>query len=73
MDRIEDRGADERARCHAQERERTDHAQRPGPYIPFEQVGGSRSGHGHDRAAAERLDQPRRNQLLDRLRQAGQE
>ncbi len=72
VERIEDRGAQERPRGHAQEREGADHPERPRPAEPREQVRGRGGGDRHQCSAAGGLHQPSGHELLQRLGPAGQ-
>ena len=70
MDRAEDRRAEERPGGHAQERQRADHAERARPCAAREQVRGRRGRDRDQRAAADRLDEARGDQRLERRRHA---
>jgi hypothetical protein len=65
VDGTQDPRPDKRARGHAQEGQRTDDAQRAGSGIPVEQVRGRRGGDRHEDAPADRLEDARRDQLLE--------
>ncbi len=72
MDRREDRGAEERAGRHAEERERADEPEGTRPHRRFVQVGRGRRPDGHQHAAADRLDEARRDQLVEVLGEPGE-
>ena len=73
MDSLQDRSADERPGGHSQEGERADYAQGARPSGALEHVRGGGGGDGDDRAAAERLDEPRGDELVQALGEPGQE
>ena len=73
VDRAQDRGAQERSGGHAEERQRRDEAQGPRTPGAREQVRGCRGRDRDQRPAADRLDEPRGDQQLERRRHAGQQ
>ena len=73
VDRAQDRGAQERPGGHAQERERRDEAQGPRTPGAGKQVRRGRGRHRDHGPAADRLDEPRSDQQLERGRHPGQQ
>ena len=69
----EDRRPDERPGRHPEEGERADDAERPRPGVALEQVRCRRGGDRDEDAAAQPLDDPAGDQLVDRLGPAGQQ
>ena len=67
MDRRQDRRADDGPGGHAEEREGTDDAERARPRRAAEQVRRCRGPDRDEDAAADRLDEPCRDQLVHRL------
>ena len=69
----EDRGPEERAGRHPEERQRTDDPERARPSMALEEVRGGRRPDRNEDAATDPLDDPARNELVDRLTAAGDE
>ncbi len=72
VDRGEDRRPDDGPGRHAEEGQRADHAERPRSSRATEQVRRRRGPDRDQDAATDRLDQPRGDELIERLRGAGQ-
>ncbi len=73
MDAGKDGRTKERARSHPEERQRTDHAERPWPSVrPVEVRSGCRP-HRHEDTAADRLDQAGADELIEVLRHPGKQ
>ena len=72
MDAREHRGPDERPRGHAEERERADDAERPGPGVALEEMRGRGRADRHEDPASEPLDEPRGDEQVERGRRPGQ-
>ena len=69
MDRRQDRGAEERSGGHAEERERADRAEGTRAPVPVVEMGGRGRADRHEDTAADRLDEPRRDELVEVLGQ----
>jgi hypothetical protein len=72
VNRIEDRRAEERSGRHAEERQCPHDAECSRPGVAIEQVRGGRRPDRHEHTAADGLDEPRRDQLVEGLGPAGQ-
>ena len=72
VERGEDRGPDERADGHAEEGQRADDPERSWSARAVVEVGGSGRPDGYQHAAAERLDQPGGDELVEALGEPGQ-
>ncbi len=72
MDGRQDRGAEERPGGHAQERQRSDEPERPCPRRTVEQVGGGGRPDRDEDATTDRLDEARRDELVEILGHAGE-
>ena len=73
MDRAEQGRPDERAGGHPEERQGADHPERPGPVMAAEQVGRRGRRDRDEGAAAERLDEPGGDELVEALGRPGEE